>query len=124
MGEGYLTWLKRAESALALGLVPKSDEIFYEDLCFQLQQAAEKAMKALLVYNDIEPPITHSFAVIIRELRKALEVPESVERVIELEDYAVQTRYPGDYTPVDETEYREASQIAMLAMRWIRSEIE
>ena len=112
MGEDYLTWMKRAESGLALGLVAKTDEVFFEDLCFQLQQAAEKAMKALLVYNDTDPPITHSFAVLIRELRKRFEVPESIERVIELEDYAVQTRYPGNYTPVDETEYREASQIA------------
>ena len=64
MGEDYLTWMKRAESALALGLVAKSDEILFEDLCFQLQQAIEKAMKALLVYNDTEPPITHSFAVL------------------------------------------------------------
>ena len=67
---------------------------------------------------------SHSFAVLIRELRKALEVPESIERVIELQDYAVQTRYPGDYTPVVETEYGEASQIAMMAMSWIRSEIK
>ena len=67
MAEGYLTWMKRAESSLALGFVAKTDEIFYEDLCFQLQQAVEKAMKALLVYNDVEPPITHSFGVLIRE---------------------------------------------------------
>jgi HEPN domain-containing protein len=80
-------------------------------------------MKALLMYNDTEPPITHSFAVLIRELRKTLEVPESIERVIELEDYAVQTRYPGDYTPVDETEYRDARQIAMMVMKWIRGNI-
>ena len=58
----------------------------------QIQTAIEKAMKALLVYNDIEPPITHSLAVLIKELRKTLEVPESIERVIELEDYAVQTQ--------------------------------
>ena len=123
MGEGYLTWMKRAESSLALGLVPKTDEIYFEDLCFQLQQAVEKAIKALLVYNDIEPPLTHSFVVLIRELLKVLEVPECIEQLIELEDYAVQARYPGDYTPVDETEYREASQIVLLAMDWIRSRL-
>ena len=116
--------MKRAESALALGLVAKTDEVFFEDLCFQLQQAIEKAMKALLIYNDTEPPITHSFAVLIRELRRTLEVPESIERIIELEDYAVQTRYPGDYTPVDEIEYQDASQIAKEVMSWIRSKIK
>lgn len=124
MAESYITWMKRAESSLALGLVAKTDEIFYEDLCFQLQQAVEKAMKALLVYNDIEPPSTHSFAVLLRELKKTIAVPERIARAIELEDYAVQTRYPGDYTPVDESEYWEASKVAMMAMSWIRSEIK
>ena len=74
----------------------KTEDMFFVDLCFQLQQAVEKAMKALLVYNDIDPPVTHSFTILIRELRKALVVPENIDRVIELEDYAVQTRYPGN----------------------------
>ena len=55
---------------------------------------------------------------------KTIEAPERIEQVIELEDYAVQTRYPGDYTPVDESEYLVASEVATTAMSWIRSEIK
>ena len=29
------------------------------------------------------------------------KVPEDLKNIIILNDYAVQTRYPGDYTPVD-----------------------
>ena len=49
MGEDYKDWLKRAVSALSLGKTEKKEDIFYEDLCFQLQQAAEKAIDR----NDI-----------------------------------------------------------------------
>jgi HEPN domain-containing protein len=32
--------------------------IHYKDLCFQLQQAAEKALKGLLIYYGVEPEFT------------------------------------------------------------------
>ena len=41
-------WLKRAKSNLARAKAGKvSEDILYEDLCFDAQQAAEKALKAL-----------------------------------------------------------------------------
>jgi hypothetical protein len=55
------TKLSSSVRALALGTVTKTNEISFEDLCFQLQYAVEKAMKALLIHKDVEPPITHSF---------------------------------------------------------------
>ena len=41
-------WLRRAKSNLERARVGKiKDEILYEDLCFDCQQSAEKALKAL-----------------------------------------------------------------------------
>jgi len=42
-------WIKRAKSNLARAKQPKTDEIFWEDLCFDAQQAAEKSLKAILI---------------------------------------------------------------------------
>lgn len=43
-------WLLRAESDLAMARVPRgSPKVLYEALCFHAQQAAEMAIKALLV---------------------------------------------------------------------------
>ncbi len=42
-------WLKRAKSNLALARQARSEEIFWEDLCFETQQAADKALKAVLI---------------------------------------------------------------------------
>jgi len=38
-------------------------------------------------------------------------------------DYAVQTRYPGDYTPIDEEEYKNTIIIAEKCVQWIEEKI-
>jgi HEPN domain-containing protein len=100
MNKDHEHWLIRAESALSLGKTGKIEDIVYEDLCFQLQQACEKVLKAFLVFYKIAPPKTHSFKVLLKLIKEIAEIPEFVRKVIDLEDYAVQTRYPGDYAPV------------------------
>ena len=46
-------WLRRARSNLALARVGQQGEILLEDLCFEAQQAAEKAAKAVLVSRSV-----------------------------------------------------------------------
>ncbi|PYQ02164.1 MAG: CRISPR-associated protein Cas4 [Acidobacteria bacterium] len=46
-------WLRRARSNLALARVGQQGEILLEDLCFEAQQAAEKAAKAILVSRSV-----------------------------------------------------------------------
>ncbi len=45
-----LEWLNRARSDLELARSLKPD-VYLEDLCFHAQQAAEKAIKALLIHH-------------------------------------------------------------------------
>jgi len=55
--EFVLEWLMRARSILERARVGRiSEEIVYEDLCFDCQQTAEKALKALLIGLDKEFP--------------------------------------------------------------------
>jgi HEPN domain-containing protein len=52
-------WLKRAKSNLQIAKAGKVfDDILYEDLCFDCEQSAEKALKALLVSIDVSFPHT------------------------------------------------------------------
>lgn len=56
-------WLKRAKSNLQMAKAGKVfDDILYEDLCFDCEQAVEKALKALLVSIDVSFPRTHSIS--------------------------------------------------------------
>lgn len=58
-----LRWLKRARSNLARAKADRHlPEVLYEDLCFDARQAAEKAIKAVLVYKKIPFPKTHDIS--------------------------------------------------------------
>lgn len=115
------TWLARAKSNLRRAELGRQDEvIFYEDLCFDAQQAAEKALKALCLKQGIVIPKTHSLVTLIDLLEGAnLSIPSDVKDADELTRYAVGTRYPGLEEEVDEEEYRTAVSQAQSVVRWV-----
>jgi hypothetical protein len=45
-------WLNRARSSLAKAAAADIPEVYREDLCFDAQQAAEKALKAVLLCGE------------------------------------------------------------------------
>jgi len=116
----YKLWMDRAISSLKLASIKKETEIYYEDLCFQAQQAVEKALKALLIKKGQELEITHNLIVLLQKVMQFYKVPDEIKDLIILNDYAVQTRYPGDYTPIEKKEYLEAIKIATKAVEWAK----
>ncbi len=53
-------WLSHAESDLNLAKLGKGkDKVLPEQICFHAQQAAEKALKSLLLFHKLEFPLTH-----------------------------------------------------------------
>jgi HEPN domain-containing protein len=99
-------------------------DIVYEDLCFQAHQAVEKSLKALLIFYNVDPKKTHNLVTLIKELSEHIEIPDKIKECAILNDYAVQTRYPGDYTPITKEEYDNAVQIAKKCVKWVRSIIK
>lgn len=118
-------WLKRAKSNLKRAKTGKvSEEILFEDLCFDCQQAVEKSLKALLIYLNVEFPWTHSVARLIELIEETgMVLPEEIKDAIMLSEYAVTTRYPGDYEPVSEDEYNEAVVISEKVVDWITKKV-
>jgi len=119
-------WLKRARSNLERARAGKaSEEILLEDLCFDCQQTVEKAIKALLVHLDVEYERIHSIAKLLKQVEGAgVIVPDEIKETSELTVYAVDTRYPGDYDPVTEEEYKLALAMAEKVIKWVEKEIE
>jgi len=114
-------WLKRAKSNIARAKLGKSsEEVFYEDLCFDIQQSVEKAFKAVCVLENVVFPKTHNIAYLIELLEeKGINVPEQILESKILNDYAVESRYPGDYEPVEEEDYLRAIEIADDVLNWV-----
>ena len=119
MAEDYQNWLKRAKSNFKIAQIAKDDDICYEDLCYEAQQCSEKALKALLIYLKQEIPKVHSFHILLEKLEQHIEIPEEIKDVIELNNYAVQTRYPGDYLSLDKEEYERSLEITERVFEWV-----
>jgi len=62
-----LEWLNRAKSSHSLTR-RQSQEIYLEDLCFQAQQAAEKAIKAVYIAQDLVFPYVHDLSQLLAPL--------------------------------------------------------
>jgi HEPN domain-containing protein len=93
-------------------------------LCCQAQQAAEKALKGLLIYYGVEPELTHNIGILLNELEKVTEVDENIKETMDLTNYAVQTRYPGEYDAITKEEYENAVKIAKGCLDWVEKNIK
>ena len=72
-------WIARAKSSFALATAG-TPGVLYEDLCFQAQQAAEKALKAVFVSKKIPYQYTHDINALLSGLElQGIEIPCSGE---------------------------------------------
>ena len=111
-------WLRRARSNLTLAR-NRVPDVELEDLCFEAQQAAEKAIKTVMISRNIDFPYVHNVSLLLSMLEEhGISVPNAVRRAVRLTPYAVDTRYPGVAGPVNEHEYLDAVDIAEIVVRW------
>jgi HEPN domain-containing protein len=120
--ERYESWLERAKSNYELSKNTVYG-VFYEDLCFQLQQAVEKAFKGLLIYYGIEPAFTHNIGILLNELENHTDIPENIKGSTDLTKFAVQTRYPGEYDDITQEKYENAVKITNDCLEWVKNKI-
>jgi HEPN domain-containing protein len=113
-------WLRRALSNLSRARDShRQPNVLFEDLCFDAQQASEKALKALFVLKGRQVPRTHSIGDLLTELgRLGLEIPPDVTEAAALTDYAVATRYPGPSEPVGLEDLNDAIKMAEAVFSW------
>jgi HEPN domain-containing protein len=93
-------WLNRAKSNLA-GAGQVTPEVYLEDLCFNAQQAAEKAIKAVFIHRSLHFPYVHDLRRLLQLLiQGGVKVPKYVWRAETLTPFAFEARYPGHSPPV------------------------
>ncbi len=113
-------WLNRARSNLKRAKADaRLKDVYLEDLCFDAQQAVEKAIKALLIHRSVEFPYVHDLARLLTLLEESgLDIPENVKYAETLTPFAVMTRYPTVFEPVTESQYEEAIELAENFLSW------
>ena len=112
-------WLNRAHSNLARAKL-WAEGVYLEDLCFDAQQAAEKAVKGLLLARGIQHPFIHDLAALLSLVEEAgVELPAEMFEAATLTRYAAVTRYPGHTRPVTDEDLHEAVELASRIVRWV-----
>jgi HEPN domain-containing protein len=80
--------LRTAELIVGQGGVPRT-------ACFHAQQAAEKAIKASLLFLQTGFPKTHDLELLANRLPEGWRLAEDPSTLSDLSDWAVEPRYPG-----------------------------
>jgi HEPN domain-containing protein len=112
----YPAWVAKAENDfLNIRNNLQAASVPWDTICFHSQQAAEKLLKAVLVFHGLTPPRTHDLVALLTrciEFDKGLATLE--EDCRRLTAYAVGSRYPDDlFDPSKE----EALEMAATAIR-------
>ncbi len=81
--------LRSAEILLKQGGVPRTS-------CFHAQQAAEKSIKAIFVFLQVDFPLIHDLNRLRDLLPEGWAVKEDFPDLAGLSEWAVEPRYPGD----------------------------
>jgi HEPN domain-containing protein len=87
-------------------------------VCFLAQQAAEKALKALLEARDLPVPRTHDLRVIAERLGAGHDAEAVIEAAILLSVYGVGPRYPSVTGEATAEQARAALDAARVVCDW------
>jgi HEPN domain-containing protein len=106
-------WLRWAREDLILAEhIAKDPEVVRRGVCTWAHQAAEKALKALLVARSMDPPKVHDLVRLSRLLDDEDQVPFGDLDLTELTRWAIEGRYPGDVQEATATDAKVALDTA------------
>ncbi|MCX8035179.1 MAG: HEPN domain-containing protein [Candidatus Dojkabacteria bacterium] len=90
----YKVWMEQATFDLAAAHISLNNS-FFEWSCFQSQQAAEKALKALIAYHGKSVPKVHKLGVLVGMIKSFEYRLRGIHiDISELQSYTFITRYP------------------------------
>jgi HEPN domain-containing protein len=118
-------WIRKAESDFKTAAhLLKSSPDLAEGTSFHSQQAAEKYLKAFLVWHQIEFPKTHDIEALLQLAGKMDDkIPEILREAIILTPYGVDYRYPGEYPEVSRSDAERALRLADHVRAEVRSRL-
>ncbi len=118
-------WVKKAQEDMdAAEALLVSDSNLWPIVAFHCQQSAEKYIKALLTFMQIEFGKTHDITILVEKFAEIKsELSKAIRPAEALTVYGVQARYPGDGPDVDQIEAEHARDLAQLVARLVREEL-
>jgi HEPN domain-containing protein len=115
------SWISSAEADLtAAKVLLREKKPLLFGVCFHAQQSAEKYLKALLIYKEMDFPKTHDLVTLNTLCHQAgIFAGFDPRQLVELSRHAVQTRYPGNQPTREDA--NDALKIAKTIRRFSRT---
>ena len=117
-------WLKIAKEDLRVSkLLIKEDAL--STVTYHCQQAAEKALKAYLVFKGKDVPRTHDLMKLVVACSKINNIFEDLDSAAELlNPFATKFRYPTEFDIPDYDDTKEAIKQAQKIVRFVLKKID
>ena len=117
-------WLSYAqEDLVAAELLVGQRAIASRHVCWLAQQAAEKALKAVLIFLQIDFPRRHDLDALRNLIPAGWQLKEEHPDLADLTEWAVEARYPGDWADATEEDARSAAQQARAVWQSVRRDL-
>jgi HEPN domain-containing protein len=117
-------WIKKAEEDITvIQKLTEFEIIASSAVCFHCQQAVEKFLKAFLIANNKEIVRTHNIEFLLAECS---DIDKDFEKIdpLNLTDFGVDIRYPGDFCYPSEQEVIIYSNLALQIKNLVKSKIK
>ena len=102
--------LNAAEGSLRLsGMLPRH-------VCWLAQQATEKALKAVLIFEQLDYPRRHDLDLLIGLIPAGWSVKQTQADLARLTEWSVEARYPGDWPDATDVDAQLAVQTARIVV--------
>jgi len=118
-------WIEKADHDLGTAQVtylyiPK----YLDTIAFHCQQAAEKYLKGFLLFLDIPYKKQHSLNYLLGVISQKVEISDELyDNASELEDFAVEIRYPDTSVDLSDDEIQQAFKIAKLIRAFVLTQM-
>ncbi len=93
-----------------------------ENIFFHLEQAIEKALKAVLCSREIATPFVHEMGIVLELFPADLEVPRS-EEMLDLGQFATIRRYEEDIADLTDEEVQATLDLAVQTLDWAKNNL-
>jgi len=119
----FRAWIRKAESDLkaAEHTLTLKEGCPFDVVCFHAQQCAEKYLKALLVSRSLDFPKTHDLRLLMQRIPAEIDLKLQIEKVVSLNRYTIEARYPGDWEPFNRKEAEKAAAIARKIQKAVKA---
>lgn len=118
-------WMSYARSDLeAARTLIASPDHYPRQVCFLAQQAAEKAIKAALIFEQIVFPFTHDLDRLRNLLPEKWQVTAAFPDLADMTIWAVEARYPADMPEVLPIDAERAISTAVQVLELLESDLK